>query len=373
MPADPRPALSVVDRAPRVTRHLRIASVPAAHVYVRHIAAEVPDGVVRLQDPDPDFPQRSTQQRWWPPVMLDTDWIERHDFDVFHVQFGFDAWAPEDLRAIVDAVHARGRAFVYTAHDLRNPHHAARELHDAQLGVLMERADAVLTLTRGAAAEIRRRWGRDALVLPHPHVVELDTMARFARSRRPDRGPTFRVGLHVKSLRASMDPLAILPTLVRVVADLPGAVLQVNGHRDVLDPQGARIDRELASYLRAAAARGDLELHVHDFMTDGQLWDYLASLDVSVLPYRFGTHSGWLEACRDLGTDVVAPSCGYFADQAPVHTYQMDEEHFDESSLVRALQDAYSADPPLPFPVEERRRQRALVAEAHRSLYRDLA
>lgn len=351
---------------------LTIASVPAAHVYVRHIAAEASDGVVRLEDPDPDFPQRSAQQRWWPPVMLDPEWVERHDFDVFHVQFGFDAWGPQDLRSVVDAVHARGRSFVYTAHDLRNPHHPTREQHDAQLAVLMEHADAILTLTNGAAAEIEARWARRAMVLPHPHVVDFDTMSRIARTRRPGRGATFRVGLHVKSLRASMDPLAILPTLVRAIRDLPGAVLQVNGHRDVLDPEGARADHELASYLRSAAARGDLELHVHDFLSDQELWDYLSSLDVSVLPYRFGTHSGWLEACRDVGTAVVAPSCGYFADQGPVHGYHLDEDHFDASSLTRALEDAYAVGRPRPLPVMERRRQRQEVAAAHRALYRSL-
>jgi hypothetical protein len=28
--------------------------------------------------------------------------------------------------------------------------------------------------------------------------------------------------------------------------------------------------------------------------------------------YWFGTHSGWLEACFDLGTAVIAPNCGYY-------------------------------------------------------------
>ena len=80
-----------------------VASVPSNHVYVRHIAAEHDDGVVRLPDPDPDAPARSAQERWWPPVMLSPEWIGEHDFDVFHVQFGFDAWAPEDLAAVVSA------------------------------------------------------------------------------------------------------------------------------------------------------------------------------------------------------------------------------------------------------------------------------
>ncbi len=50
--------------------------------------------VRRLPDPDPDDPRRSAQEGWWPPVMLDPAWIEAADFDVFHLQFGFDAWSP---------------------------------------------------------------------------------------------------------------------------------------------------------------------------------------------------------------------------------------------------------------------------------------
>lgn len=355
---------------------LTVASVPASHVYVRHIAAERPDGVVRLPDPDPDSPQRSTEQRWWPPVMLDPHWIETHDFAVFHVQFGFDAWTPNDLRQIVDAVHARGRAFVYTAHDLRNPHHDTRDLHDAQLAVLMERADAVVTLTPGAADEIASRWGVTPIVLPHPHVVDFETMARHA-STEASAGSSggsapFRVGLHVKSLRASMDPLAILPALVEAVRLLPDAVLQVNGHCDVLQPDGARYDAALSSFLRDAHERGELELRVHDFLSDADLWRYLASLDASVLPYRFGTHSGWLEACRDLGTAVVAPTCGYYADQGPVHSYVLDENRFEPASLIDAVHAAYDVGPQPALTVEERRGQRATVAAAHRTLYRSL-
>lgn len=354
------------------TATLTVASVPRDHVYVRHIAAEQPDGVARLADPQPDAAERSAEQSWWPPVMLDPAWVESHDFDVFHVQFGFDKLTAAELRAVVDAVHARGRAFVYTAHDLRNPHHPSSAAHDAQLDVLMSRADAVVTLTPGAARAIERRWGRDALVVPHPHVVDLPTMQRLAGRSRDG----FRVGLHVKSLRASMDPMAILPTLVDTVRHLPGAVLQVNGHGELLEPDGdfsSPAAAELSAYLHAAHDRGDLELHVHDFMSDEELWDYLSSLSVSVLPYRFGTHSGWLEACRDLGTAVVAPTCGFFADQGPVHGYVLDEEQFVARTLDRALRDAYAAGSPDPVTVEERQAQRAQIAEAHRELYRSLA
>lgn len=351
-----------------------VASVPAGHVYVRHLAPEEAPGPHRLPDPLPCGAVAPTE-RWWPPVMLDPAWAARADFDVFHLHFGFDARAPTELAALVQTLRHRGKPFVYTVHDLRNPHHDDREAHDRQLDVLVPAADRLITLTDGAAAEIRRRWGREAVVVPHPHVVPLATM-RAAASMREVRGRgcggdrRFRVGVHVKSLRASMAPLRLLPTLVETIGDLPGGVLQVNAHHDVMDPAGPRYDRPLAEALRRYAEQGALELQVHDFLPDHDLWCYLASLDVSVLPYRFGTHSGWLEACRDLGTTVVAPTCGYFADQGPVLQYGHDEDSVDLDSLAAALRRAHGERPSLGASSEQRRRQRRAVATAHDRVYR---
>jgi glycosyltransferase involved in cell wall biosynthesis len=302
--------------------------------------------------------------------MLDPDWIADADFDVFHLQFGFDAWPPERLRDVVAALRRRRKPFVYTVHDLRNPHHEDRDLHDAQLDVLVPAADAVVTLTTGAAQEIAERWGRRAHVVPHPHVVDFATMARLAERSRPV--DEVRIGLHVKSLRASMDPGRLLPTLLRFVDTFPGTVVQVNGHRDLLEPGGARYCPDLARSLRDAEASGLVDLRVHDFMPDAELFAYLASLDVAVLPYRFGTHSGWLEACRDLGTTVVAPSCGYYRDQGPVVSYVSEEGRFDRDSFEQALAEAVDRPGLGRLTVESRRTQRAEVAAFHAGLYDSL-
>jgi glycosyltransferase involved in cell wall biosynthesis len=353
---------------------IRVASVPAGHVYVRHLSAPDPvhhDPVTRLPDPPP-LPG-GTPGAWWPPAMLDPAWVERNrdTFDLMHVHFGFDALSPEQLGDLVDALRRHDKPLVLTVHDLRNPHHPDRSVHDAQLEVLVPSADVVVTLTDGAAAEIERRWGRHAVVLPHPHVVDLATMERLAR-RRPapaDAGGTFRVGVHVKSLRACMDPLAVLPTLADAVGALPGGVLQVDGHTDVLDPDGARHDPTLAAWLTAAPDH--VEVRIHDYFTDDELVEHLASLDLSVLPYRYGTHSGWLELCRDVGTPVAAPTCGYYAEQAPVHSFGLDESHADLEGLRAAVVAAYR-ETPVPAPSPARRlQQRQHLSEAHATLYAD--
>jgi len=351
----------------RSSRQVRVASVPAGHVYVRHLSDPHGDGaVVRL----PDLPQPGAEHdpgRWWPPVMLDAGWIAANhaSFDVFHVHFGFDAKSPRELRAIGAALRAAGIPLVLTVHDLRNPHHPDADLHDAQLGVLLGCAAAVITLTPGAAETIAARWGRVAEVLPHPHVVDWDTMARA----RPAHDG-YVVGLHAKSLRPNMAVQAVAPVLAATVADLPGARLRIDIHHEVFDPGAHAYRPDVGGALRAlAAANPCVELREHDYFSDEELWAYLNAIDVSVLPYRFGTHSGWLEACFDLGTSVIAPSCGFYAQQRPCLVYRHDERGLDASSLAAAVRSAYAqTSGPRALPSRRFQERRALAA-AHEAIY----
>ncbi|MGO4598931.1 glycosyltransferase family 1 protein [Terrabacter sp. 2RAF25] len=345
-----------------------IASIPSNHVYVRHLSA--PDGdrsVTRLPDPKPraDVPDA----QWWPPRMLEPGWVSSHadEFDLMHVHFGFDAVSPAELAELAAELRRHDRPLVLTVHDLRNPHHVEATLHDAQLGVLVTAADAVLTLTPGAAAEIRERWRREAVVVPHPHVVEQE---RAALPRQPHDG--FVIGVHVKSLRAGMDPLPVIDEIVAALEALPAARLRVDAHTDVMTPGYDRHAVDVESHLRGLEAAGLVELHVHDYFTDDELWDYLQSLDVSVLPYRFGTHSGWLEACHDLGTVVAAPDCGYYADQRPCLTYAVPgagREGPRPPTLADVLRTAYEERPQWQADPDERQRERIEIARVHEQVY----
>ncbi|WP_245931422.1 glycosyltransferase family 1 protein [Actinokineospora auranticolor] len=285
--------------------------------------------------------------------MLDPAWVLGHaaEFDVFHVHFGFDDRSLAQLRDLVAALAATRHPLVLTVHDLRNPHHDDPGRHAAALDVLVPAATRVITLTGGAAAEIARRWGRTAVVVPHPHVVGA---ARAALPRPPRAG--FAVGLHVKSKRANSDPVPVARALAAVVAELPGARLLIDAH----DDGGGR----------AVAARlADLGVRVHRPFSDDELWDYLAGLDLSVLPYRFGTHSGWLEACHDLGTAVLVPNCGYYAEQAPCLVYGHDESGLDRDSLAAAVRAAHRDRPSWHARPEHRAAQRRAIADIHAHVY----
>lgn len=346
---------------------IRVLSVPAGHVYVRHLSALEPDEVVRL--PDAPVSDGVAAAPWWPPSALAADWVRDHrdEFDLAHVHFGFDARSQGDLAAWVEELRRSGKPLVYTVHDLRNPHHDDPTLHDAHLDVLVPAADAVITLTPGAATTIERRWGRRPLVLPHPHVVPLERVGR----PRPPRDD-FVVGVHLKSLRAGMDPAPVVEVLAKLVPTLPGARLRLDVHTDVVTPGHPRHDPATRQLLHEVAAIDEVELVVHDYFSDDELWDYLVSLDLSVLPYRHGTHSGWLEACHDLGTTVLAPDCGYYLEQRPGLGFALNDDGVDVATLEAAVRQAHAERPRWQATRSERATERTRLARVHRDLYAGL-
>ncbi len=61
-----------------------------------------------------------------------------------------------------------------------------------------------------------------------------------------------------------------------------------------------------------------------------------------MLPYAFGTHSGWVEACHDLGTTVLAPRTGHWVEQQPMLTFGWPAgEDPDEGQVSSAVQLAF--------------------------------
>jgi hypothetical protein len=301
--------------------HIRVASVPSDHVYVRHIGSLSDHGVVRLLEP-------AVPGQWSPSRVLDVAWLQEHReaYDLVHVHFGFEHLTTDALQRFVATLRRLDKPLVLTVHDLVNPHLHDQGPHLAALDALVPAASTVITLTRGAAREIAWRWGRTAHVLAHPHVVDLPRMA-VGRSRHDG----FAVAVHDKA-RANCDAAPARATVARALTDLPGARLVPSPSRR---------------------------------LTDAELWDHLAGLDALVLPYSHGTHSGFVEACHDLGTTVIAPRVGYFAEQQRVLSY----DAAVAASLADAVRRAHRQPRPCSADPAARARQREDLATAHRDVY----
>lgn len=344
---------------------ITVASVPTAHRYVEHLDAVGTQSVVRVPDPVPaDADPGKEPGRWWPPRWLEPTWLRAHidTVDLLHVHFGFDSIPPERLRDVVRVLRAAGKPLVLTVHDLHNPHFADNTIHLQHLDILVPEADEVVTLTASAAGVIEQRWATHATVVPHPHVAPLDAIGA-----PPASSDEFVIGVHAKSLRANLDPLAVMDTVVAAAAQCSGARVQLDIDDNLFDnPHQQRAGAALLDY---GPSHG-VDVRVHPRFDDGELWRYMADLDVSVLPYRFGTHSGWLEACHDLGTAVIAPDCGYFADQKPCYTYEFGVDRFAPDSLTAAVHHAYGNRNAVSAATrDDRERERVVIAELHDSIY----
>ncbi len=326
--------------------------MPSRHPYVEAIAGEqvrpVDPDRVRGWDPDPAL-QPDLIGRWLPGT------------DVVHLHFGFDTWDAATARAWCGELAAAGVALVVTVHDLRNPHHSVRGPHDAVLGVLAEQADAILTLTPGAAAEFAARFGRLPEVMAHPSLVDPQRTAEVATVPGT-------VGVALKSLRGNViEPVEIVRAAA-TGAGRAGGRVRVDLHPELVG------DPRLAG-LAELAEEPVVELVVHPRFDDPELERYLRALHVSVLPYRFGTHSGWLELARDLGTRVVAPSCGHYADQwDQVVGYRNDETSgLDPESLSAAVAQALGRPAPEPADRAQREAEAVSIRRAHTELYARVA
>jgi hypothetical protein len=343
---------------------IRVASVPAGHPYVRSVA---PGPEVARLLPDPELGRPPGQ--WWPPAQFDPSWLRANldGFDLLHVHFGLESVPTAQLVEALALVRAAGHPIVFTVHDLENPQLTDQAAHRAQLDVMVAAADELITLTPGAAAVIRERWGRAATVVPHPRIAEHDPLVDLFPDARP------RLGVHLRDLRPNIDALAVARSLAAGARALAAAGRPVDA---VL-----RLDERV----RDAATAAELERFVRDDggltlergprQSDVELERWIAGLDVAVMPYSHGTHSGWAELCWDLGAVVVDDGHGFIAEQLPDGVVVGAPGEAPAALLARALALATPPGSPERRAIVARRKsrrdaERSGIAEAHTAVYR---
>jgi hypothetical protein len=342
MPADPPEARGSLPPGDPV----RVATIPFADPYVETV---LPPAVVRV-GPSGDL------SPW-----LDTAYLGAHaaEIDVLHLHTGTAHVAAAAVQCWTENVRRLGIPLVVTVHRLGAASTAGGcpvdPLLDAHLEAVLSTAEVVMTLSRGVADEIAERFGRTAIVVAHPSVAVPDPELGAERGL---------VGLRLGRISAAVpDP----GTLVR--AAMSGSVSGGGRLRVLVD---ADDEPGIASAVRGLAAAGELELVVHS----AEEWAaQLQQLHVAVLPEPCGGHSRDLEICRDVGTRVVAPGCGWFADQwSDVVTFGNHEQgRLDAVSLTGAVGAALAR--PMPRPADRRWRaeQLAAVRQVHADVYAQVA
>ncbi len=346
---------------------VRVAAVPAAHPYVRAVTPD--DGsVVVLPDPvvDPAHPER-----WWPPAVLDAAWIRANAerFDVVHVHFGMESLPAGRLEGALDALGALGIPLVFTVHDLENPQLADQAAHRRDLDLVVPRATRLVTLTDEVARRIRETYGCEALVVPHPSLLD-DAPAPSAHGAE---APT--IGIHLRDLRPSIDALGAARTLAATLDAL--AADGIPAHGRVLMNDSTRDPGTADAVAALLEGRDDCAVVRRPRPDDDALLAEVDELDVAWLPYAHGTHSGWVELCFDRGVQIVGPAGLPMAGQHPGDYHRVDDARSATAATRAALAAATRAgSPERAAQVEERlhrrRRERKAARDAHATLYRSM-
>ncbi|KGM18300.1 glycosyltransferase [Corynebacterium auriscanis] len=311
-------------------RSVRVLSIPAQHPYTQAIK---PANAVYFPDPDINgnwWPHPALEANFWSSAPTEEEPAAAGGFgtafshlhyslggiDLVHLHFGFEHRTPQQIQEFVDALPI---PLVVTVHDLDNPHlvtAAQQQEHHERLRILIRAAASVITLTQPAAQRLREEFSAQRVdVVPHPAITR--------DVPNPPRDPV--AGVFLKSLRNNVisDPSFYLA----IAAETP---LRVFIHSDA----PTRPLRE--------ALTGKVDLRVHAPFSDDELHQEVASVTTCLLPYVRGTHSGWLEMCRDVGTTVVAPDVGCYEGQADspgtVRVYDAGDAHAAADALNRQLE-----------------------------------
>ena len=264
---------------------------------------------------------------------------------IAHVHFGFEGRDADELARWVRSCRSAGVRVVFTVHDVDNPHLVDQVPHHDAVRALAAAADAVVTLTEAAAVSIARLIDRPIVVLPHPHVVPLSRIA--GRRVVPlTHGPVY---VHAATCRPNLD--------VELVEQLaPGASRHGGLRVHVRTP----LDERRRRVVERLAAQPGVVLDLDDRLSDTDLWSRIEDASAVLLPYRWGTHSGLLEAARDLATPVVAPDVGGLVEQGAMAL----DGAFDAWDRVEVRR---------PVTASERRLEHRELARRHRDLYRQVA
>lgn len=363
----------------------RVALLPAAHPAVQRITGlggsdhfelvPVRPGVVNGEAPPDDQADRAERDS---AEHEPADQDPLRQVDVAHVHFGYDYLEPESAGDVVEYLSRTDVPLVLTVHDIVYPSPEDGKPHRDHTSTLVQAAATVLTLTEPAAQELWVRWGVEALVVPHPRLLNEDEISYAVRASKHLRGGDDTVvGVLLERMGENIEGPELLDLLAPVAAGRRGAhlriVVEAQAWRDACGEDRESGGHHLVAELAAEGGWESVRLVRYGSLDLGPVLAEFAALDVCVLPYRFATHSTWLELCRDLGVAPVLPAVGFLREQwfdrcePAEHSGEVYDPR-DPSSLTLAVRTAI--DEPRAAPPRVEGADPSVVMAAHEQVYR---
>jgi len=312
-------------------------------------------------------------------------WIEAQDamdfFDVLHVQ-SLEFASVESIRCVLERCGREKKGIVAAIHETEPLFPERGTDFPARVRLISELASCIVTLTTSARRDIMERYGipeSKLRVVPHGPVLPLSHPLWRAQ---PGRNSRCTIGMF-GGFRPNRSFLA---GAVNALYGLSSAEILVRLLTRGLNPVELAPGSEVWQFASLAATDPRLVLELLPFPSDDEIASFVHSLDILLLPYLYGTHSGQLELAMDLGVPVVIPDIGCYRAQWELHSSLVPEPHWFTYSpgdpysfggpFLEALRDAHarwSRGQPPAFDRAAfhavREREQGTLLEAHRVIY----
>jgi glycosyltransferase involved in cell wall biosynthesis len=352
---------------------LRALHIPGRTPYARKLCGPTFAGVNGTADQGLAVPRDAT-----------LPWLNRQAsldcFDVLHIQ-SLELMPFAAIEPALQRCAREGKGVMATIHDLDPLFPDVPGDFALRVRLACAYASEVVTLTARAGAELCRRFGVDpgkVRVVPHGPVLPL---RHPLWAQPPRRNPRFTLGMF-GGFRPNR---SFLTAAMNALHGLDAAELRVEILSRGLNPVELAAGSEALLVASLAGADPRLRLRLLPFPSDDAIADFVHSLDVLVLPYLYGTHSGQLELAMDLGVAVVAPDLGCYREQWRPYADAVPEPFWFEcpedpygygAPLLRALRAAHGrwGEPAAPAADRTafqavRAREQAAILDAHAALY----
>lgn len=218
-------------------------------------------------------------------------------FDAVHLHT-VELATEEDLLRLTARCSRERKRLVVTVHDLQPNIEPDRRAYASKLELLVERADAVITLTQAAAEALDSRG--DLRVIPHGRAIG-ESAWPAAQVAQPG-GPLVTFG----ALRPNRDLWTLVAAHQLLGDQRPAMKILLRSVSQADEDRDADL---LAMLRRVAEIDEQLDVQVFgEMIRETELVEWLRGASALVLPYGTITHSGQLELARDVGLPVLAPN-----------------------------------------------------------------
>lgn len=284
---------------------MRVLHIPARTPYARKL---VPDGVSivnETQSSGVEIPRDASFQ--WLASQSSYDF-----FDLLHIH-SVELTPLETLHMALERCKRDKKGIVLTVHDTKPVFSQDSVAHNIALKMCVEAGAQTSTLTKGAQKEIESDLGiasSNITVIPHGAVLPVDDH-KWHLGRQSNDSLTCIFGMY-GGFRPNRD---LLTPSVNIAFGLPELDAKLVILTRAISPIEVRQNEEMRMLIQLANSSKRIDLRIFPFPSDNQIAEFLLGVDILIMPYRWGTHSGQLELAFDLGVVPVISDVGYYCDQ----------------------------------------------------------